>query len=151
MRIGSVSYSRDGYSLEVTEIPLRVLVIRRLGGWALTATGHLFCCHLPEWTYRVGWGWDADYEILDHNLGSWLWNRMTKLECYGYRQEKQLAAVPITREVVLENFPEWRNSWPNDGEGDMTDEAAPALPDEPTHDAMTVKKKDYRDRDRLVL
>ena len=138
-RIASVSRSKDGYSLEVREIPERILMMRTLVTgpleWVMAnVLRHWLCCKMPGWTFRLGWDkpepGDADYDPDDHtyrrhSLGGGLYHFSSWLAFYGYKKEKEILRLPLTEAQVLESFPEWKK-WNAEDEEAPGDAASPA-------------------------
>jgi hypothetical protein len=159
-RCARVTRSRDGYSLEVTRIPLRVLVLQeileRAGGLSCRVSGHRLGCCPPDWTFRLGWG---RYRPGDrgcepdmpgwrrHSLGTGLHAAFSRAVCYGEAAGKVMLAVPLTP-AQAGAFPEWSGDL---AERDMREGATPLVASEPGTDAMTVRKKDWRGRGKVAL
>jgi len=161
IRTACVVHGRDGYRLQVVEVPLRILVVRRLFceplEWLTATTGHRICCRQPDWTWRIGWGkyrpgdpeYDSEYpDVLEHSLGGAMYHAFSRVVVgYGYCKEHVLHDVAITSEQVA-LYPEWREHLE---EADQLDDDLPQIPDEPSRDAMRVTGKDFRNKDSVAL
>lgn len=109
MRTAAITHSRDGYQVEITEIPLGWLVAEQAGELLLTLTGHVLCCNQPGWTYRVRWGPADDEGWTGRSLGHQLHRAGRWLGCMTFWHEKNLGAVTVTPDWVQEHFPEIRD------------------------------------------
>jgi hypothetical protein len=106
MKTAHITHSRDGYQVEIAEIPLRWLVAEKAGELALAGTGHVLCCRAPGWAYRVRWGpRDEESGLADRSLGHQMYRAGQWLSCLGFRHEERRASVPVTPEWVQEHFP----------------------------------------------
>lgn len=108
MRTAAITHSRDGYQVEITEIPLWWLLAERAGELFLTLTGHVLCCNPPDWACQVRWGPADEEGWTDRSLGYQLHRAGQWLACATFRHEKRMAAIEVTPEWVQAHFPDTR-------------------------------------------
>lgn len=108
-RIAGITLGPDGYAVELTDVPLRWLAADRAAEAFMGATGHLLCCNLPGWTYRVRWGpRDEESGLADRSLGHLLYEAGQRLGMLSFRHETRKVTVPVSAEWVGEHYPEVR-------------------------------------------
>jgi hypothetical protein len=110
-RIASITHSREGYAVEITEVPLRWLNAERAGEAFLAATGHILCCNLPDWTSRVRWGPLDEDGWTPRSLGYLLHAAGQRMACLTFRHESGRVRIPVTAEWVGEHYPSVREEF----------------------------------------
>ena len=111
-RIASITHSRDGYAVELTEVPLRWQVAGRAGEALLAATGHVLCCNLPDWAWRIRWGpRDEEFGLADRSIGHLAYEAGQRLSYPSFRHESGRVLIPVTAEWVGEHFPDIREEF----------------------------------------
>lgn len=123
IRIATVWHGKDGYTLEVSDVPAWAYVLdsvnngivnsvcKTTGGWGCP----LCLCSLAGWTFKAGWGRDED-GLRRHSLGGllfWLGQRGGNI-CL--KREREVYSRPLTFDEVCEHFPDKRVEWDDDGE-----------------------------------
>lgn len=100
VHVVEVSHSRDGYSLRIAEVPLRVLVVERILGSVCLRALDLAASRWGSWLWRVGAGRRSIGSVLD-GIGNWPL-------IYRSRRERDVTRIPLTVEDVAAKFPDAR-------------------------------------------
>lgn len=116
VRTAAVCYRRDEVWVEVTDVPLWALVAERLADVTCEALGSRLCSP-PEWCYKIRWGPEDEFGVVEKSLGYLWWTFGQKLHCLSVNREKKVARIPVTNDWVREN-------WPGNGLADPVDESA---------------------------
>lgn len=125
LRLATVSHSKDGYSLHVEDVPVWAWALDSLIGGTSRALCKLtrgwgcplcLCNQIPDRVFQIGWGWDAEYEMRRHSLGSLLFALGQHDGNFSYRRRREVYVRPLTFDEVCEHFPDKRTEWDDDGE-----------------------------------
>jgi hypothetical protein len=112
----SLSYGRDGSFIELHERPLWAVVVE-MAGETVTSnlTGHLFCCNIPEWAWKLRWGPLDDDGWTDKNIGHCMYElgQWVGMGFGAWKQSRLVARLPVTSAWVREHYPD--AGWPWDG------------------------------------
>ena len=101
MRQWRLSHGRNGYQVEVVDVPRVLVAAEWISERLMTFTGHIICCKIPEFAWKVPLSRkrDPDYpEIWERSLGSVMWQFSTYLLSASYRRNKSVTIIPITEE-----------------------------------------------------
>lgn len=124
IRTASVWHGKDGYSLHVRDIPawayavdavncgLIATACKVTSGWGCP----LCLCGKAEWTFRVGWGWDAAYEMRRHSLGGLLFALGQRGGRFHLNRDREVYSRALSFDEVCEHFPDCRIEYDDDGE-----------------------------------
>jgi len=124
MRLASVYFTKDGYRLDVADVPAWAWALDSAAGGINRAVckvskgwGCPLClCSQTEWVWRIGWGWDAEYEMRRHSLGGLLFALGQHDGNFAYKRKRDVYTRPLTFDEVCEHFPDSRVEWDDDGE-----------------------------------
>lgn len=111
----SLSHSQRGTFIDLNERPLWAVAAEMIGENLVSATGHLLCCNIPEWAFKLRWGpLDGD-GWTDKNIGHYMYmlGQWTQLGFGAWRQSRHIGKLPVTTEWVQEHYPD--AGWPWDG------------------------------------
>lgn len=123
MRVADVWHGKDGYILKVHDVPawayaadavinaVTGAVCGLSRGWACP----LCLCNKAEWTFRAGWGWDAEWEMRKHSLGGFLFGLGQRGGNFCHRRGREVYERLLTFDEVCEHFPDKRTEWDDDG------------------------------------
>lgn len=110
IRTVHLSYQRDiGAHLTVSEGSIYWIIMEYLGDNLFsTVTGHLFCCNLPEFAWKIRWGRLDEDGWTDRCLGHHMWNFGQWLisGCNAWRHIRTVYTIPVTGEWVREHYPD---------------------------------------------
>jgi hypothetical protein len=123
IRTARVCHSKDGYILEVRDIPAWAYALDAANDWivavACKATKGYLCplCLSAkwEWTFRVGWGWDAEWEMRRHSLGGLLFKLGQRGGRFHLKRQREVYSRLLTFDEVCEHFPDCRLDYDDDG------------------------------------
>ena len=96
-----LSRHRDkGTYLDITARPLRAVVLQYIGDSLFFSP--------PEWTFRARWGKGDEDGWTPRSLGAKLYSLGQWAGCgFGtWKLERTVAEIPLSREQVLEHFPD---------------------------------------------
>ena len=108
IRVTSLSHSRDGWRLHVTDQVRWRYLLDSLHGITCRLTRGWLCplclCGRLDWTYSIGWGPRDQYDLKARSLGSWLfdlgqWDPM--------KGSVEVWAGPVTAEEAAKINPEF--------------------------------------------
>jgi len=125
LRLASVSLGKDGYGLHVEDVPAWAWAADSLIGGinhAICAASKGWACPLclssriPDRVFQIGWGWDAEYEMRRHSLGSLLFALGQHDGNFSYKRRREVYVRALTFDEVCEHFPDKRIEWDDDGE-----------------------------------
>lgn len=106
-RIASIWQGKDGYTLRISDIPLRSLVMEAiLEDVVIPATFHVLCCRIGEWEFKLGWGKRDEDGIPENNLGRAHYQLGNKISWWTAHRQNELYRMPLDSEIVREKFPD---------------------------------------------
>ena len=108
--IETATLARDhhGTHLIISARPLHALIAEDLGERLMSATFHVFCCHLPEWAFAIRWGKLDNDGWAEKSLGSRM-SAFGNWACLGFgawKKKRQVARIPVDRDWVLRHYPD---------------------------------------------
>lgn len=119
--LAELSHGQDGNSIWLWDVPVWAYVLETLGEAFIERTGHIFCCNIPEWSYKIRWGkLDSDgwtYKSLGYNL-----HRFGQFAAMGFGSWKtrtRKGIIPVTYEWTAENYPHLGGPWDGTTEDSM--------------------------------
>jgi hypothetical protein len=123
IRIARVLHGKDGYILQVEDVPawayaidtVNEAVIGAACGWSHGWACPLCLCAKWDWTFKAGWGRDED-GLRRHSLGGLLFHLGQRGGRFCLKRTRMRYERPLTFEEACEHFPESRIEWDDDGE-----------------------------------
>jgi hypothetical protein len=112
IRTARVCHSKDGYILEILDIPAWAYALDAANEGIIAvvckATKGYLCplclCAKWEWTFRVGWGRDED-GLRRHSFGGLLFGLGQRGGRFHLKRQRELYSRLLTFDEVCEHFP----------------------------------------------
>lgn len=107
--------------LVLIEVPAWTMVVEWAGEKFLGLTGHVFCCNIPSWAWKVPLGKPkrADDGWLENSLASFIYDLTGKVLMISHRYEKAIAHIDLDDKWLDEH--NMSSPWPDDDDEDDAD------------------------------
>jgi hypothetical protein len=119
--LARVTFQKDrGAAVEIAEVHLQDLLVQTASEVLCEKVGHRLC-EPYEWAYKLRWGLVDEWGIADRSIGHQWFTFGQWVHSFGFRHEKTVASIPVTREWILKHYPDCDSFFYGDDEQEETD------------------------------